>query len=88
VLTAQALALDGSAEIMPNPRRPITGNTDNSLQGNMSAQSSGSFKRAVPRDDPPSIQPRLIVRHAVSTPLRPWHDHRRFSRSARNLASR
>ena len=42
-------------------------------------------RQAVHADDPP---PRLIARHAVAQPLRPWHDHRRYSRAARNLAPR
>ena len=57
VVTAQELALKGSAEVRLG--RPA------------------GDGRAVP-----------IVSHAVSMPLRPWHDHRRWSRAARNLAPR
>jgi competence protein ComEC len=56
ILTAQDLALRGSAE--------ITVGTD----------ASGAAKPA--------------VRHAIGASLRPWHDHRRWSRAARNLAER
>lgn len=31
-------------------------------------------------------QPSITVRHAIGSNLRPWHQHRQFSRSARNLA--
>ncbi len=61
VLTAQDLALKGSAEIIPM-RRPMP--------------------------DGRKTKPALVARHAVTTPFRPWHDHRQWSRSARNLASR
>ncbi|MEL6436155.1 MAG: hypothetical protein AAFP99_05095, partial [Pseudomonadota bacterium] len=57
VVTAQALALNGSATIHTEPDT-----------------------KAGP--DPP----RLIVRHAISSKaLRPWHAHRVWSRSARDL---
>jgi len=32
--------------------------------------------------------PELTARHAIGASLRPWHDHRRWSRAARNLAER
>lgn len=56
VLTAQTLALQGSAEI------------------------------AVRTDA--SDEPKLTACHAIGASLRPWHDHRRWSRAARNLAER
>jgi ComEC/Rec2-related protein len=56
VLTAQDLALQGSAEI--------------------SLEASGAG------------EPELTVRHAIGPSLRPWHDHRRWSKAARNLADR
>lgn len=65
VLTAQDLALKGSAEIRANPAwasQPLTSNA--------------------------ASAPRLIAQHAVSTPFRPWHEHRCWSRAARNLESR
>lgn len=56
VLTAQDLALRGSAEIA------------------IRTDASGA--------------PELTARHAIGASLRPWHDHRRWSRAARNLAER
>jgi hypothetical protein len=50
VLSAQMLALNGSAEIR--------------------------------RD---GAHGRLAIRHALPGPVRPWLDHRRYSRAARNL---
>ncbi|MDP3896706.1 MAG: ComEC/Rec2 family competence protein [Mesorhizobium sp.] len=29
---------------------------------------------------------KAVIRHAIAEPLRPWHDHRRFSRAARGMA--
>lgn len=37
-------------------------------------------------DSPGTGPPRLTVRHALPGPTRPWLDHRRYSRAARNLA--
>ncbi|WP_306119938.1 MULTISPECIES: ComEC/Rec2 family competence protein [unclassified Roseitalea] len=67
VITAQDLALKGSAEIFPGRSR---------------GAAHGRAEHTALRNG----RPPLVARHAVSLPLRPWHDHRQYSRAARNLA--
>jgi len=100
VLTAQDLASAGSADIIPASPGRLRIREDRSAHDPPHEarllQDAGSQTRsesdrlmmaeAGTAEKSGGVPPRLAVRHAVSTPLRPWHDARRWSRAARNLA--
>ncbi|QBK30680.1 ComEC/Rec2 family competence protein [Roseitalea porphyridii] len=99
VLTARDLAFAGSAEIRPAPRGRLRTRENGTapdpphetrLSQETAPQTRSESERleaeAGTAKKSGAVSPRLAVRHAVSTPLRPWHDARRWSRAARNLA--
>jgi len=101
VLTAQDLAFAGSAEIRPasqgrlriredelarDPPRETRLSQEIASQIRSESDRLVTAKAGAAAGRSGFASPRLAVRHAVSTPLRPWHDARRWSRAARNLA--